>query len=81
MAMIKNTSCTKCGRKFYWQIERPGDSFWNRWISDDGDTLSAWFLTHNLCWEHAFTEMPEKFAKIIKTLRYEEEEKPNSAPI
>jgi hypothetical protein len=73
MALIKDRHCSKCGKKFFWKIERPSDGNWDRWKNDDGDTLSNWFITHNLCWEHAFAEMPEKFRRIIRTEIYEEE--------
>ena len=73
MALIKDRTCSKCGKKFFWKIERPSDGNWDRWKSDDGNTLSNWFITHNLCREHAFAEMPEQFKKIIRTEIYEEQ--------
>lgn len=72
MPLTKESKCTKCGKRFSWVINRPGDSYWNRWISDDNDTLSAWWQTHSLCWDHAFEELPEKFVPRLKTLKYEE---------
>jgi len=80
MSYIKHSKCTKCGREFRWVIQRPGDSYWDRWKSDDGDTLGRWFLAHNLCWHHAFEEMPEKFARLIRTIEYTEspDEKPET---
>ena len=74
MAMLKNSQCRECGKKYSWVIARPGDGHWDRWTNDDGETLANWFITNNLCWEHAFAKMPERFAKMIKTLSYEEEE-------
>lgn len=74
MALVKRSICTECKKTFFWKIDRPSDGYWDRWRSDDGDTLSAWFLTNNLCWEHAFTKMPERFRKIIKTVEYTESE-------
>jgi hypothetical protein len=72
MALIKDRSCSKCGKTFFWKIERPSDGNWDRWKNDDGDTLANWFITHNLCQEHAFEIMPERFKKIIRTEVYEE---------
>ena len=72
MSYFKDARCTKCGKEYRWRIQRPGDAYWDRWKSDDGETLSRWFLAHNLCWEHAFEEMPERFASIIRTIEYEE---------
>ncbi|MBI2619078.1 MAG: hypothetical protein HYW57_03260 [Ignavibacteriales bacterium] len=74
MAFVKETRCKKCGRKFFWCIERPGDGFWDRWKSDDGNTLASWFLSNNLCWDHAFEAMPGQFRRLIRTIEYEEEE-------
>ena len=74
MSLIKDRRCTKCGKRFFWKIERPTDGNWDRWKNDSGDTLANWFITHNLCMEHALEEMPEQFRKLIRTERYEEEE-------
>lgn len=74
MAFVKETRCRKCGRQFFWRIERPGDGFWDRWKSDDGNTLASWFLSNNLCWDHSFEAMPEKFRSIIRTIEYTEDE-------
>ncbi|HTX19435.1 MAG TPA: hypothetical protein VMG34_12340 [Bacteroidota bacterium] len=73
MSMSKKGSCTKCGKKFSWRIQRPGDGHWDRWTNDDGDTLANWFIGNRLCWEHAFAAMPPRFSAILKTLSYEEE--------
>ncbi len=73
MSMMKNAKCTKCGKKFLWTIQRPGDGHWDRWTNDDGDTLANWFIGNSLCWDDAFAAMPERFVKIIKTLEYSEE--------
>jgi hypothetical protein len=84
MAFVKESVCAKCGRKFLWQIERPGDGFWDRWKSDDGNTLATWFLSNSLCWDHAFETMPERFREIIKTVHYEEseiEKSPEQKPV
>ena len=78
MALLKQTQCTKCGKEFSWLIERPGDSYWNRWISDDNKTLSAWWQIHNLCWDHAFEELPQDFVPKLRTIRYEES--PDGSP-
>ena len=74
MSMMKNTKCTKCGKKFSWTIQRPGDGHWDRWTNDDGATLANWFIDNSLCWDDAFAVMPARFAKILKTLEYSEEE-------
>ncbi len=74
MAMIKNGQCTQCGKRFAWRIQRPGDGHWDRWRNDDGDTLANWFIDNTLCWDHAFAIMPERFAKILKTVEYSEDE-------
>ncbi|HXG37442.1 MAG TPA: hypothetical protein VNL36_01585 [Bacteroidota bacterium] len=74
MSLIKSAFCTQCRRKFFWKIERPGDGYWDRWKSDDGNTLASWFLSNNLCWDHAFEKMPERFRQIIRTELYEETE-------
>lgn len=73
MAYIKESTCKKCGIKFTWKIERPGDGFWDRWKSDDGNILATWFLSNNLCWDHAFESMPEQFRPMIQTVLYHEE--------
>jgi hypothetical protein len=72
MSLVKSAVCKRCQRKFLWKIERPGDGYWDRWKSDDGNTLASWFLSNNLCWEHAFEAMPERFRKILRTELYEE---------
>jgi hypothetical protein len=74
MSLVKSAVCTNCKRKFFWKIERPSDGYWDRWKSDDGNTLASWFLGNNLCWDHAFEKMPERFRKIIHTELYEEAE-------
>ncbi len=73
MAYIKESTCKKCGKKFVWKIERPGDGYWDRWKSDDGNILATWFLANNLCWDHAFEAMPQQFRPIIRTVLYHEE--------
>ncbi|HEX9615560.1 MAG TPA: hypothetical protein VGA55_08625 [Bacteroidota bacterium] len=73
MAFVKEASCRKCGKKFFWKIERPGDGFWDRWRSDDGNILGSWFLASSLCWDHAFEVMPEEFKSVIRTVAYHEE--------
>ncbi|MEP0823075.1 MAG: hypothetical protein HRF44_09525 [Ignavibacterium sp.] len=73
MAYVKETACKKCGKKFFWKIERPGDGFWDRWRNDDGNILASWFLSNSLCWDHAFEAMPERFRAIIHTIAYHEE--------
>lgn len=73
MAYIKESTCKKCGKKFTWKIERPGDGYWDRWKSDDGNILATWFLANNLCWDHAFESMPQQFRPIIRTVLYTEE--------
>lgn len=72
MALLKETVCTQCGKRFSWKVERPSDGFWDRFRNDDGDTLANWFRTNNLCWDHAFEKMPERFRSIIRTEFYEE---------
>lgn len=79
MAFLKEAVCTVCKKKFVWEIERPGDGYWDRWQSDDGNTLANWFVTNSLCWDHAFEKMPEKFRRIIRTVYYEESEAPSQA--
>lgn len=74
MPFLKEATCTVCKKKFVWKIHRPGDGYWDRWRSDDGNTLGSWFLSNNLCWDHAFEKMPESFRKIIQTEFYEESE-------
>ena len=74
MAFVKQAVCAKCGKKFVWTINRPGDGFWDRWKSDNGDTLATWFLSNTLCWDHAFEVMPEQFREMIQTTHYEESE-------
>ncbi len=74
MALLKHSKCAKCGKEFTWQIQRPGDSYWNRWISDDNKTLSAWWRTHSLCWDHAYEVLPDELAPRLTTLRYEEKD-------
>ncbi|GJQ21767.1 MAG: hypothetical protein HBSIN02_21220 [Bacteroidia bacterium] len=73
MAYVKESACKKCGKKFFWKIERPGDGFWDRWRNDDGNILASWFLSNSLCWDHAFEVMPEHFRTIIRTIAYHEE--------
>ncbi len=80
MALVKRSTCSKCGKGFSWQIERPGDSYWNRWVSDKSTTLSAWWQTHNLCWDHAFEQLPDEFVPRLKTIRYEESEQGPPVP-
>lgn len=72
MSLLKDRSCSVCGKKFVWKIERPGDGYWDRWRNDDGETLANWFITNNLCWNHAFEKMPDQFRKIIRTEFYRE---------
>lgn len=72
--MSKSAKCKQCGKEFVWRIQRPGDGHWDRWTNDDGNTLANWFITNTLCWDHAFAVMPERFARIIKTTEYGEEE-------
>ncbi|MDA0987104.1 MAG: hypothetical protein O3A55_05835 [Bacteroidetes bacterium] len=74
MALTKNTVCKKCGKKFKWKIERPGDGFWDRWRNDNGNTLSNWFVTNYFCWDHAFETIPPEFFDKINTIEYLEEE-------
>ena len=74
MAFVKESVCTRCGRHFVWKINRPGDGFWDRWKSDDGNILATWFLSNTLCWDHAFEAMPERFRSVIQTSFYEESE-------
>lgn len=84
MAFVKESKCTKCGKQFAWTIERPGDGFWDRWKSDNGNNLGSWFLSHSLCWDHAMEEMPEKFRTVLRTITYREtgtEEKDESSTI
>lgn len=77
MSFFKESTCTACGRKFFWKIDRPSDGYWDRWKSDDGKTAAAWFLSNNLCWEHAYEKMPEQFRSVIKTTAYSEPETPS----
>jgi len=72
MSYLKEATCRKCGRKFVWKIDRPGDGFWDRWKSDSGNTLGNWFLTNTLCWDHAMEAMPETFRHLLQTSEYEE---------
>ncbi len=74
MAFVKEAVCPQCGKRFVWTIERPGDGYWDRWKSDDGNTVASWFLSNNCCWDHAFEKMPERFRGIIRTVTYEESE-------
>jgi hypothetical protein len=74
MSFLKQSTCTVCKKKFVWKIQRPGDGYWDRWRSDDGDTFGSWFLGNNLCWDHAFETMPKKFRTIVRTELYEESE-------
>ncbi len=74
MSMTKNAICKACGKKFTWRIQRPGDGHWDRWTNDDGDTLANWFIDNTLCWDHAYAVMPPRFAEVLKTISYEEEE-------
>lgn len=78
MAFVKEASCSKCGKKFFWKIERPGDGYWDRWRSDDGNILGSWFLSNSLCWDHAFELMPKEFRSVLRTVAYHEEN--GSAP-
>lgn len=79
MSFVKNTTCTVCGRPFVWKIERPGDGYWDRWRSDDGKTAASWFLSNNLCWDHAYQQMPEQFRRSIRTSEYSEGEVPEGS--
>ena len=72
MSLVKSTTCSKCGRTFVWKIERPSDGYWDRWRNDDGNTLASWFLSNNLCWDHAFEKMPLRFRKSLRTEVYQE---------
>ncbi len=72
MSLVKDRVCSVCGKKYLWKIERPSDGYWDRWRNDDGDILANWFITNNLCWDHAFEQMPERFKKLIRTEHYEE---------
>jgi len=72
MSLVKSGACSKCGRNIFWKIERPSDGYWDRWRSDDGKTLASWFLSNNLCWDHAFESMPDRFRAIIRTELYQE---------
>ena len=72
MSLVKETVCTKCGKRFSWKVERPSDGYWDRFRNDDGDILANWFRTNSLCWDHAFEQMPERFKIIIRTEFYEE---------
>lgn len=73
MPYVRESTCKKCGRKFFWKIERPGDGYWDRWRNDDGNILASWFLANRFCWDHAFEAMPEEFRPIIRTIAYHEE--------
>lgn len=72
MPLIKDSVCSKCGKKFFWKIERPSDGYWDRYRNDNGDTLANWFRTNSLCWDHAFESMPDRFKRLIRTEKYEE---------
>ena len=72
MAFVKEAVCPQCGKKFVWTIERPGDGYWDRWRSDDGNTAASWFLSNTRCWDHAYEKMPEGFRPVVRTLTYEE---------
>ncbi len=74
MPLIKDRTCTMCGKKFLWVIDRPGDGYWDRWRNDNGDTLGSWFTTNTLCYEHAMDAMPDGFSELLRTRRYEEQE-------
>lgn len=78
MGFVKEARCKKCGKQFVWKIERPGDGFWDRWRSDDGNTAASWFLSNTLCWEHAMEAMPEQFRSILRTETYSEDVPVNS---
>jgi hypothetical protein len=72
MSLLKEAQCTVCKKPFVWKIERPGDGYWDRWRSDDGNTAAAWFLQNNLCWDHAYEKMPEQYRPLIRTTLYRE---------
>ncbi len=72
MPFVKESVCSVCKKQYFWKIERPGDGYWDRWQSDDGDILANWFLANHLCWDHAFQNMPVQFRKRIRTVAYEE---------
>jgi len=74
MSYLKEGTCPKCGKKFVWKIDRPGDGFWDRWKSDHGNTLGSWFLTNTLCWDHAMESMPASFRHLLQTSEYSEQE-------
>ena len=80
MPFIKESVCSVCKKSYVWNIERPGDGYWDRWQSDDGNTLGNWFLTNNLCWDHAFEKMPERFRRYIRTVAYEETDTSAASP-
>jgi hypothetical protein len=72
MGLVKEHTCSVCQRPFVWKIARPSDGYWDRWRNDDGNILASWFLTNNLCWDHAFEKMPKEFRAIIRTEYYRE---------
>ena len=74
MSFVRESHCRKCGKQFVWKIERPGDGFWDRWRSDNGNILANWFVSNSLCWDHAMEEMPAQFRSVIRTVSYEEHE-------
>lgn len=79
MPFVKEGVCRVCGKKFVWTIERPGDGYWDRWKSDDGNTAGSWFLSNSLCWDHSFEKMPAPFRELIRTITYDESE-PKTTP-
>ncbi len=74
MAFVRESVCQKCGRPFVWSIDRPGDGFWDRWKSDNGNTLASWFLSNSQCWDHAWESIPERFRPMLRTVSYTEGE-------
>jgi len=78
MPLVKNRSCSTCGREFLWVIDRPGDGYWDRWRNDTGDTLGSWFTTNTKCYDHAMESMPETFKSLMRVRQYEESEPPSA---
>lgn len=72
MSLIKERTCSECGKTFTWSIDRPGDGFWDRWRNDSGDTLASWFVSNTRCFDHAMKVIPQKFKTIMRTVTYEE---------
>jgi hypothetical protein len=79
MGLVKERTCSVCKRPFVWKIARPSDGYWDRWRNDDGNTLANWFLTTDLCWDHAYENMPEEYRLLLKTENYEEGEPEKAA--